>query len=572
MRLSSAAVVLATALALACAPAFCAVFAVDSALDEPDVALGDGLCLSVSGKCTLRAAVQQANALGGVNMINVPAGTYTLSLGPLSTTNPSNVLTINGNGSWLETIIDGGLATQIFNLQGGQAILNNLVLQNGRFVVTNQGAFGVCVGGAIFVRGTGAPAVVTVNGSVIMDNEVVNGSGGGVCVSDDATFNLVDSTVVDNLGTFGGGGIRNTAGTVNISHSTISGNETASVGPGGAGIENQSVLTVVNSTVSGNLHTVSGTGAGIAVESGSATIVNSTIASNTGSSQFFAGSGTTVNITSTIIANPVGGANCVISNTATLISGGHNLESAQNCKLLAGSDLHNTNPSLAALSDNGGPTATHALLGGSPAIGAGSNPQNLTTDQRGPGYPRSWSNVTDIGAYQTGAGGANANEWVRRAYIAYYGRPADHEGLAYWARRMDMEGGSLASIINAFGSSDEFDRRYGGMTDEQLVVSLYQQTLGRDPEDGGKQYYLNLLATGQTTIKTITLDLLGGATGQDALTVANRLDVAGHFTGKVTRGCPYGSEQIGVDSLAQVYADQASVWAAKAATDVRCGW
>ncbi len=313
MRLSFAAVVLAATVTLVSAPAISAVFTVDSTLDEHDAVLGNGLCLSASGKCTLRAAMQQADALGGTNTINVPAGTYAISLGPIYTFNTTNVLTINGDGSWLETIIDGGNASQIFSLQGGQATLNNLVLQNGRFVVASQGAFGVCVGAAIFVRGSGAPAIVTVNGSVIVDNEVVNGSGGGVCVTDATTFNLVDSTVANNLATYGRAGIRNTTGTVNIGHSTISGNQTAN-GPS-AGIQNQSVLTIVNSTVSGNV-----------------------------------------------------------------------------------------------------------------LPGASSNPQNLTTDQRGPGYPRSWNNVTDIGAYQTGAGGPNSNEWVRRAYIAYYGRPPITKG------------------------------------------------------------------------------------------------------------------------------------------------
>jgi hypothetical protein len=54
------------------------------------------------------------------------------------------------------------------------------------------------------------------------------------------------------------------------------------------------------------------------------------------------------------------------------------------------------------LQNNGGPTATIALQAGSPAIGTGTNPANLFTDQRGYG-PRSGSGGTDIGAYQTNA-------------------------------------------------------------------------------------------------------------------------------------------------------------------------
>jgi hypothetical protein len=57
-------------------------------------------------------------------------------------------------------------------------------------------------------------------------------------------------------------------------------------------------------------------------------------------------------------------------------------------------------PLLAALADNGGPTKTHALLAGSPAINAGNNPAGLTTDQRGPGFPRVIGGQADIGAFE----------------------------------------------------------------------------------------------------------------------------------------------------------------------------
>jgi hypothetical protein len=59
------------------------------------------------------------------------------------------------------------------------------------------------------------------------------------------------------------------------------------------------------------------------------------------------------------------------------------------------------NPTLVS---NGGPTLTHALLVGSPAIDAGSNVfvlSGVTTDQRGAGHPRVINNVVDIGAFET---------------------------------------------------------------------------------------------------------------------------------------------------------------------------
>jgi len=104
-----------------------------------------------------------------------------------------------------------------------------------------------------------------------------------------------------------------------------------------------------------------------------------------------------------------------------------------------------------------------------------------------------------------GAGSANANQWVQKAYVAYYGRPADRGGLAYWASRMDQEGGSLSSIIAAFCTSEEFNRRYGGFSYVALVTKIYQQALGRDPEQGGLNYYVGELQAGRRSLESIKI-------------------------------------------------------------------
>jgi hypothetical protein len=61
--------------------------------------------------------------------------------------------------------------------------------------------------------------------------------------------------------------------------------------------------------------------------------------------------------------------------------------------------LHGS-PQLLPLADNGGPTRTHALAAGSPALDAGSNLLQLVTDQRGNGFPRVLGAAADIGAYE----------------------------------------------------------------------------------------------------------------------------------------------------------------------------
>src|ERR1700675_908151 len=55
-------------------------FTVTSTADAVDATPGDGVCATATAACTLRAAIQEANALSGADSITVPAGTYTLAL------------------------------------------------------------------------------------------------------------------------------------------------------------------------------------------------------------------------------------------------------------------------------------------------------------------------------------------------------------------------------------------------------------------------------------------------------------------------------------------------------------
>lgn len=130
-------------------------------------------------------------------------------------------------------------------------------------------------------------------------------------------------------------------------------------------------------------------------------------------------------------------------------------------------------------------------------------------------------------------GFSDIEDSVLNAYIAYYGRPADPAGLAWWAEQLEAAGGDLSAIINQFGNSREFVERYGSLSSTELVNNIYRQLFNRDADEAGLAWYVGLLDSGEKTLQTITLDIMGGATGEDRPIVENRKQVAKHFVSQL---------------------------------------
>src|SRR5215470_2926026 len=97
-------------------------FNVNSTQDAVDVDPGDGICATATGKCTLRAAIQEANALPGPDEIFVPGAVYTLTIpgaaedcGATGDLDITDDLTIQGAGAQA-TIVDGGRLDRVFQV------------------------------------------------------------------------------------------------------------------------------------------------------------------------------------------------------------------------------------------------------------------------------------------------------------------------------------------------------------------------------------------------------------------------------------------------------------------------
>jgi len=128
------------------------------------------------------------------------------------------------------------------------------------------------------------------------------------------------------------------------------------------------------------------------------------------------------------------------------------------------------------------------------------------------------------------AGDNHVADQVQEAYIAYYGRPADVAGLAYWVGELNQANGNLNAIINSFGNSAESTALYGGKTIAQELTAIYQQEFNRAPDASGAAYWTQQISSGAVSAAAAALAIFNGATGADQTTIDNKLVVANAFT------------------------------------------
>jgi hypothetical protein len=400
--------------------------------------------LDDGGAGTLRTAIDDANSNPGFDRVLFSSGlsgSLPLTGGDMDIIEGVEVV---GPGHQRVTV-DGGAIDRIFSIYpaGGppaglnKVAITGLTLTGGAVGQDDDGgaiysvASDLVIEDSVITGNTAATdaggAIATKYGSLLIDSSVISGNiaseGGGISTKY-STLSVDDSTILGNTATGdgeggdgeGGGILSALADTVLITDSTLSGNQ-APDGGGGAFAAFGSSTLLSNSTVSGN--SAEGGAGVLAVNydyedtASKFTARNSTITQNT-ASEYGGGligpGDTPVFSTNSIIAGNtapdapnIGGD---IDAAFTLVN---DPADATINETTPGSNLIGAAPQLGPLASNGGPTQTHALLEGSPAIDAG-NGTGSGHDQRSQARPVDLAGVpnstapgadgSDMGAYE----------------------------------------------------------------------------------------------------------------------------------------------------------------------------
>ncbi|TVY09400.1 cadherin-like beta sandwich domain-containing protein [Paenibacillus cremeus] len=309
-----------------------AAFSVNTNADTVDSSPGDGICADSSGKCSLRAAVMEANAAASSDDISIPSGTYTLTAGELQITNPVRLLGTNQSNTIIQAAsTPDTAASRVFNINstlgaGFDVTIQGLTIRYGKVsadangfggggigadvgnktltirdsIIDNNVASGEGYGGGLYVSGTSAGSVVLSNVTVSNNKAGQSGMssygarGGGIYLEGDMTLSMTQLNVTNNASYGQGGGMAIVSATassrsVAISSSSFTGNHayssgsTPNKGPEGraGGLYLGSPAVITGTDFTGN--TADGDGGGLVLDyfAGTVGLTNVTVTGNT---------------------------------------------------------------------------------------------------------------------------------------------------------------------------------------------------------------------------------------------------------------------------------------------------
>jgi CSLREA domain-containing protein len=389
-----------------------AVFNVNSTGDAVDASVGNGVCATAGAVCTLRAALQEANASFADDTIQLGAQTYLLTIagtgddqaqsGDLDVASAATAghTTIQGQGASV-TILDGGGLDRVLDVHG-DARVEGVTIQNGAAVTASN-----ALGGGVHVHGGASLELLDCR---VRDNQA-NLAGGimnrGALVIERCEITGNEALNLGFTSAFAGGissasqAAAGSAATMLEIHDSLIADNTAYVTPGGIELSNAGAALLRNVTVSGNTPTQ------IVVYEEAVTLDQVTVVAPADRA-LIAGSydgSETLTIRNSAFSSPVDDA-CFIGTPGPMLAFGTNAADDSSC----GFTVVAANLGLGPLADNGGPTRTHLPLAGSPLIDAGATPDCSAADQRGVPRPQDGDGVAgaacDLGAVEVPEPGA----------------------------------------------------------------------------------------------------------------------------------------------------------------------
>lgn len=130
---------------------------------------------------------------------------------------------------------------------------------------------------------------------------------------------------------------------------------------------------------------------------------------------------------------------------------------------------------------------------------------------------------------------------IQGVYVALFGRPADPTGLAYF--NSVTKNGADLNGIGDLTTTAEYQTRFAGQSNTQIVTAIYQSLFNRAPETAGLTFFVDALNKGTLNIKNIAIAILDGAQGDDKIIVTNKLTAADNFTKAIDTPVEIGSYQ-----------------------------
>ena len=124
---------------------------------------------------------------------------------------------------------------------------------------------------------------------------------------------------------------------------------------------------------------------------------------------------------------------------------------------------------------------------------------------------------------------------IQKAYIAFFSRPGEAEGIASWVNYAN-NGGGLINVINEFSGSQEYQSLYAGLNNRDRVDRIYRYLFNRPAEEAGLAAWVNELDLGRINIGQIAYKVALGALGTDRSTLDQKVSAAQQFSAQVFSG------------------------------------